>query len=71
MKDDLLSVAERETVPEEMGDDKPPGFYEGEESRRRFEAGLEASLREKGFHRLSESIGDAIDHSRQDENHRV
>ncbi len=62
-------MAEREISPEEIGDDKPAAFYESEEAKRRFDAGLEAALREKGVP-LSELLGDAIDHQRQDANHR-
>ncbi len=63
-------MADRETFPEKVGDDKPVEFYELEEAKKRFEAGLEAALREKKSMCCTESIGDAIDHGRQDENHR-
>ncbi len=63
-------MAEREIFPEEIGNDKPTEFYEREEARRRFEAGLEAALREKKGATLSEAIGGALDHRRQDKNHR-
>ena len=62
---------DEETSPEAAGDDKPVEFYEQEWARRRAEAGLEAELRAKRLRSLSESVGDAIDHHRQDENHRA
>jgi len=64
-------MVEHQTSPEEIGDDKPTEFYEREEAKRRFEAGLEAALREKSGVSFSERIGDSIDHRRQDENHRA
>jgi hypothetical protein len=64
-------MVERQIFPEGIGDDKPTEFYEREEAKRRFEAGLEAALREKSGGSLSEGIGDSIDHRRQDENHRA
>lgn len=64
-------MVEGEIFPEEIGNDKPAEFFEREACKRRFEAGLEAALREKRLASLSESIGDTIDHQRQDENHQA
>ncbi len=58
-----------EEEPTKNDDEKPQSLLESEKAKQLEEPGLESKLRQERSR--PEKIGDAIDHGRQDENHRA